>query len=336
MSSRKGRVFCVTGYTSTERAGVALTSTRLTSSKLSTGSLSSQCDSESNTSGYLSSSSLEASVEEKRLSPNEDKVFRVWSQWSQHLEGPGVTSGPKSSTPKQASEGIRLKKRVNNSLECGKSLLAIKKNFNTTGSKVNSVTDSEDSFWGIKTPRVQKSSSEGDIHTSDGATNKVCRQKQVPVHDAGSAINTTSGNKSSSSQFWRRRPYLTQSTSHEDLRVKPESTSSTTSSRTSSKTAVQKSMCNLNTNYSALPRYRVPVTETTESHVTKQLASQLSRTCADFADSGVPVDESMSEFLSNVDKNNLAGFLNFYDHVTSSSAYERARRNPKNYEAVLF
>ena len=42
-------------------------------------------------------------------------------------------------------------------------------------------------------------------------------------------------------------------------------------------------------------------------------------------DGGVSVDESMTEFLSNVDQNNLRAFLNFYDKVTANAPVCSAR-----------
>ena len=42
-------------------------------------------------------------------------------------------------------------------------------------------------------------------------------------------------------------------------------------------------------------------------------------------DDGISVDESMTEFLSNVDQNNLRAFLNFYDKVTAKAPVCSAR-----------
>ncbi|XP_052797499.1 uncharacterized protein LOC128229729 isoform X2 [Mya arenaria] len=316
---RQGRVFCVTGVSAEMGTFAAPPS----SIKCSSGSLSSQCDTESNTSGYISSSSFESSGEEKLLIPNEDKVFRVWNQWSLELD---ANPGPKSSTPKQASEGITMRRRVNISTEAGKSMLAIKKVFSSDSKRSDSSSNqisSDDSFWGIRTPRVQKSSSEGDIHKGKITCDNSWKRKPLPLHDAGMEIQTSSYKGGPHSQEWRRRPFVTQSTSQEDLRA-----ASTTNRPTSDRTS-----------YSALPRYRVTVPASQPfcyASATNKLASHLSKSCADFVDTGVSVDDSMTEFFSNVNKENLAGFLDFYDRVTSGPAYERARRNPNNYEAVLF
>lgn len=245
--------------------------------------------------------------------PNEQKVFRIWDKWGKRVRAP---SGPKSSTPKQGSEAATFRRRVNTSGESGKSLLVFKKSLTE---KTADEQVLEDSFWDIKTPRVHKSSSEGDIRKDNKSVSN-CSWKRKGVafadqHDAG--LDISSRRNSSNSQEWRRRPFITQSTSHQDLRLPLHGSSESRKSDNSQ-------------SYSALPRYRVKVNADTN------LVSQICRSCADFADEGKPVDESMTEFLSNVDQDNLASFLNFYDKVTNSTEYERARKNPNNYEAVYY
>ncbi|XP_060556362.1 uncharacterized protein LOC132717020 isoform X2 [Ruditapes philippinarum] len=310
--SNMGRVFCVTGMQNESREERVKS---VTPSVIGSECGSTRSDTDSNTSGYLSSSSFESSGEEKRLVPNGHKVFNVWTKWGEQV------SVPKSSTPKQGSENVayrKLTKRVNVSSEMGKSVLSIKKNFE----KPSNIE--QDSFWGIQTPqRVQRSSSEGDVHVIERKSDNEWKRKsvQAPVtHDAGQEIIPS--NKMSKSQDWKRRPFLTLSDSQLDQRLCGPISKSTSNTRN-------------NSAYSALPRYRVKVDA--DPVVSKnRLVEQLSKSCADFADEGVPVDESMSEFLSNVDRDNLASFLNFYDKVTNSSSYEKARRNPNNYEAVYY
>ncbi|XP_045176066.2 uncharacterized protein LOC123536743 isoform X2 [Mercenaria mercenaria] len=313
--STLGRVFCVTGMQSQSHEHVQSATPSLMGSECGSTNFIGQCDTDSNTSGYLSSSSFESSGEEKRLLPNEQKVFNVWTKWGQQVHI------PKSSTPKQGSESIayrKLAKRVNMTNESGKNVLCIKKNFQSNTNE----PEVFDSFWDIQTPqRVQRSSSEGDVNNMDKKTNDDWKRKsvQAPItHDAGQEI--VKNNKLTKSQDWKRKPFLTLSDSQLDLRLCAPNHNATRKSSA----------------YSALPRYRVKVDA--DPVVTKnKLVQQLTKSCADFVDEGVPVDESMSEFLSNVDRENLASFLNFYDKVTNSSAsYEKARRNPNNYEAVYY
>ncbi|KAH3693660.1 hypothetical protein DPMN_081100 [Dreissena polymorpha] len=65
---------------------------------------------ESDTSGYLSTSSLDSTEEESRLAVNEDKIMSVWNCWSQYKDS---SSGLKGSTPKRTSPGGDHKVRVN-------------------------------------------------------------------------------------------------------------------------------------------------------------------------------------------------------------------------------
>ena len=54
-----------------------------------------ECDSD--TSGYLSASSLDSTGEERRLAANDDKIMSVWSCWSQHIDS---FSGPVRNIPR--------------------------------------------------------------------------------------------------------------------------------------------------------------------------------------------------------------------------------------------
>jgi hypothetical protein len=273
-----------------------------------------QSDCESNTSGYMSSSSFESSGEEKRLVLNEQKVFDVWSKLSEKVQI------PKSSTPIQASEKAILRKRVMLSSESGKHMLTIKKTLNGKSKESKEKAEMVDSFWDIPTPRVSRCNSENDVRRSNDGDNTRDQHKRssVPSHDAGLDINER---MQAESQSCKRKPLLTNSDSQLELRSANDGRNNVRNISSSS--------------YSVLQRYRIKVDSDQIVSQTK-LAKQLSKSCADFMDEGLPVDESISEFLANVDKENLAGFLNFYDKMTSGDAYERARRNPKNYEAVYY
>ena len=208
---------------------------------------------------------------------------------AEHLE---LTYGPFCSTPKEGSVAPRVRRRVDVSLHAARSMLAIKPKINATAH--------------ANSPRVQRSFSDSEIHKIKRAEDNAWKRKPLIVFEDG-LIAVPSA---SSVQCWKRRPYLTESTSFEDVKVMTQGCS----------------------NYDALSRHRVPDTETAECDVTKKLASQLTP-C--WTDSGVPVDESMTEFLANVDRENLAGFLNFYDRVTGVSAYDHVRRYPKTTVGTL-
>ena len=200
-----------------------------------------------------------------------------------------------------------MRRRVNISTDAGKSMLAIKKVFNSDSKRSNSSSNqiSDDSFWGMGSLRVQKSSSEGDIYRRIITCDNSLKHKPPPLHDTETVL--TSYKHVSHSHEWRRRPFITQSTSQEDLRAAP-TANRPTSDRTS---------------YNALPRYRVTVPASQPfcyASATEKRDSQLGKSCADFVDSGTSVDDSMTDFLSNVNKENLAGFLEFYDRVTSEPA----------------
>jgi hypothetical protein len=275
-----------------------------------------ESDSESNSSGFMSSSSFESSEEETRLVLNEQKVFDVWSKMSERVQI------PKSSTPIPASEKAVLRKRVILSCESGKHMLAIKKNL-TEKSKEKSKAKAElkDPFWDIPTAGLPRSYSENDIvrRSSDYCnTRDQHKRLSVPSKDA---VFGNNGRKQTESQSWKRKPFLTNSDSQLQLRLCANEGRSIDNVRNISSSS-----------YSVLPRYRVKVDSDPIVSQTK-LAQHLNKSCADM-DEGVPVDESMSEFLANVDRENLIGFLSFYDKMTSGDDYEKARRNRNNYEAV--
>ncbi|KAH3773676.1 hypothetical protein DPMN_175044 [Dreissena polymorpha] len=67
-----------------------------------------ECDSD--TSGYMSTASLDSTGEERRLTANADKIMSVWNCWSQNID---TSFGSKCSTPKHTSQRRVLKMRVN-------------------------------------------------------------------------------------------------------------------------------------------------------------------------------------------------------------------------------
>ncbi|KAH3773663.1 hypothetical protein DPMN_175031 [Dreissena polymorpha] len=211
-----------------------------------------ECDSE--TSGYMSTSSLD-STEERRLTANADKIMSVWNCWSQNIDS---SSGPKRSTPKRTSQRRLLKMRVN--LKAGSRCFA------------------------------QKSRSEGDLCRPEAWKPLDCNYAESL--DSGLNILSSIQCKSYASQDWKRRPYMTQSTSEKDVQIDG------------------------NKSYHArLPRYRVTINEPTYHG----------------AVSGLSVNESMTEFLSNVNQENLASYLQFYDRVTRTANIERLGRNGSVY-----
>ena len=287
---RVGRVFCVTGVNQDESLAFITNEEENNTC---------HSDTESNSSGYSSSSSVEYSGEEKRQLPNDRKVFQMWEQLKQHAQE------PKCSTPKQS----RAVRRVTSST---KNLLAIRKTLGKSrvsqqsDSKMNTNNIDNDSFWDIELPERKNACS-----ASSDMPNTTCeRPRSVPLstsHEAGSEIPSTrrssGGDRKTTCQVtsntWRRRPYLTLSNSDSDLRK----------CRKASQHSGSSSDSNIS-KYNCLPRYRVKVESDTE------------------------VDESMSEFISSVDKDNLAGILQFYDHITSESAYRQKQKSP--YESVFF
>ncbi|KAH3693171.1 hypothetical protein DPMN_192573 [Dreissena polymorpha] len=194
------------------------------SSKASTVAISGHYESDSDTSGCLSTSSLDSTGEDIRLTVNDDKMMSVWNCWSDDTH---YSSSPKCSTPKRTSPSGVLKKRVN-----------------------------------FKTGRrrfEQKSRSEGDLRGFDVNKPLDCNNAE----SLDSALKTFSciQNRAYAGKDWKPRPYMTQSTSENDVRI-----------------AGNKSK------YDRFPRYRVTMNDRTRA--------------IHSAMSGCSVDESMSEFLS--------------------------------------
>ena len=55
------------------------------------------------------------------------------------------------------------------------------------------------------------------------------------------------------------------------------------------------------------------------------LAKQVTKSCENINSNGVSVDESTSEFLANVNRENLESLLNFYDRVTTNEVRKKNR-----------
>ncbi|KAH3773563.1 hypothetical protein DPMN_174925 [Dreissena polymorpha] len=229
----------------------------LYSAKSSTYATSGHNECDSDTSGYLSASSLDSTGEERRLSANDDKIMSVWSCWSQHIDS---FSGPKCSTPKRTFSSGVLKKRIN---------------FKTGSGRFS-----------------QKSRSDGDLRVLDVKESLDCNN----ADSLDSGLNTFSSIQCQAyaSQDWKRRPYMTQSTSETDVRI-----------------------VGNQSKYERLPRYRVTMNNPTRAN--------------HGAVSGLSFDESMSEFLSNVNQDNLASYLQFYDRVTKKANIERFGRDGSVY-----
>ncbi|KAH3697712.1 hypothetical protein DPMN_085221 [Dreissena polymorpha] len=137
-------------------------------------------ESDCNTSGYLSTSTMDSTGEERRLTVNEDNIMSVWNCWSQHIDS---FSGPKCSTPKRMYSSGVLKIRIS---------------FQTGSGRLE-----------------KKSRSEGDVRTPK----KPLDNNHAVSQDSG--LNTLSSIKYQAfvRQDWKRRPYMTQSTSGNDLQV---------------------------------------------------------------------------------------------------------------------
>ncbi|KAH3693658.1 hypothetical protein DPMN_081098 [Dreissena polymorpha] len=204
---------------------------------------------ESDTSGYLSTSSLDSTEEESRLAVNEDKIMSVWNCWSQYKD---FSSGLKCSTPKRTSPSGVLKVRVN--LKTGSRHLAY------------------------------KSRSEGDLHRP--VVQKSLDDYHTKSVDSGLNNLSSVQCKAYVSQDWKRRPYMTKSTTEKDLRL-----------------------AGNNSKHERLPRYRVTINDQSRASYG--------------AISGFSVDEFMSEFLSNVNQEDLR----FYDRVIRKAKIERFGRD---------
>ena len=132
-----------------------------------TSNITGQSESDLNTSGYLSSSSLESSGEENRLILNEQKVFQLWEKLGHQKSY--IHPGPRNSTPKQNDNSVH-KKRFNMSIDSGHGMLAIKKNLGGSQLKVKDMSSSSntskqmlDSFWDIETTQLHKKRSGNDV-----------------------------------------------------------------------------------------------------------------------------------------------------------------------------
>ena len=299
---RVGRVFCVTGVQQTEPEDFLLCHAKQNAS---------HTDTESNSSGYVSSSSFDSTGEERRIVPNEHKVFQIWERWSEHVQI------PKSSTPKDTST-----RRLTNSKQ---NLLTIRKTLGKNCSSSQKECETKkDSFRDIEIPeRLQVAD-----RVKDDAN--VDRPNSVPTtkhHDAGSEIpqgKTFNREKSTTnaSTDWRRKPFLTLSNSDSDLRSCGQERQLRGGSRGSY------SDSNIS-EYNCLPRYRVTVDK-------EKYELSIDQERIDFYGEGLPVDESMTEFISTVDKDNLAGILQFYDHVTSESANRQTKTTTPRIESAYF
>jgi hypothetical protein len=227
------------------------------SSISSTFSTSDRYESDSDTSGYISPSSLDSTEEEIRLTVNDEKIMSVWNCWSQYIDS---SSGLNRSPTKRTSPSGVLKVRVN---------------FKTGSRRIK-----------------QKSRSEGDLYRPNMKKPLDCNHAE----SLDSGLNTFSSIQCPTfvSQDWKRRPYMTQSTSEKDLRV-----------------------AGNQSNHERLPRNRVTMNEPSRA--------------TNGAISGFSVDESMSESLSNVNQENLASYLQFYDRVTRKAKIERFVRDGSVY-----
>ena len=250
----QGRLFCVTGVMSTaSRQPIGQRSPARAPKLMS--------QSQTDSSGYVSSSSIESSMEDKRLKLNEQKVLQVWAKLNQQMQG------PKSSTPKSTAR------------RC-----------------------------------LQRPASLGDISAidfSDENTSKRVVTKSLSDGDLSKASRVRS--------YDQRVPTKAEFTSIERKY-------STSSSRSCGSGQSEY------TDYSSLPRQRAPYDGRLSDDDEFSLGKQIGRSCDCIYDKGVSVDESMTEFLSKVNKDNLKSLLNFYDRVTA----EDKRRKQKNYEAVYY
>ncbi|KAH3886223.1 hypothetical protein DPMN_010224 [Dreissena polymorpha] len=267
---------------------------------------------EDNTSGYvsmtslsstLSASLLESSFEERRLAPNKVKNFQVLSCLSKHVD---TASGPQCSTPKQGSEIAAMKMRVQMrrprtpSFKADKTIVARK--ISTVIPQTNTSTTSDATsdvcFWEISS-RLQKSCSEGDLYRPPAQ--RPIHEQRTCSHDSG----LESLVKKSCTQNWKRRPFVGETTMDMEQR----------------KYAI-KAEHRGEAQYTRLSRYRVTVQEDTYG-----FSAPTKRNSANDIDSALGNDESMKDFLSRVNKDNLAGFINFYDRMTCEQPSKRSRRN---------
>lgn len=293
---QQGRLFCVTGVKAeTEPVNQYAIG-------YSTPAKKPIVQSETESSGYVSSSSFESSGEEKRLKLNEQKVFQVWEKWGQQMQI------PKFSTPKSPRTARKCHQRPSSLGD----MSAITGNHPKSSIKIKK-------FGGEnkKTKRVVIKSLSDEVkdiypHTvhkafSDGALNQPSRvalsERLDPVGRPSDKVLPTQAGFSS--------------------RERRDSSSSSRSCGSGQSDY---------SDYNSLPRQRGKYDGRLNDDDEYSLAKQVARSCDCIYDKGVSVDESMSEFLSKVNKENLESLLNFYDRVTANEK----RRKQKNYEAVYY
>ena len=289
-NSQQGRVFCITGVKVEQQPDIQHPIGQSTPARKLIG------HPETDSSGYLSSSSFESSGEERRLKLNEQKVFQVWEKWGQQMQV------PKFSTPKSPRTARRSHQRpfsLADTSEIVHPKSAIKiKNF-SGDSKIKRVVikSNSDELRDMKFHSVYKTLSDGDISESYRAPLTV---RKDPIGKPA------------------------------DQRV-PENSATRVRSNSSSSSRSCGSGRSDYSDYSSLPRQRGKY-DGRQSDDECSLAKQVSKSNEDIYDNGVCVDESMSEFLANVNRENLESLLNFYDRVTANEV----RRKQKNYEAVYY
>ena len=292
---QQGRVFCITGVKTLSKPVSQQPIGPSTPARKLTG------QAETDSSGYVSSSSLESSGEARRLKLNEQKVFQVWEKWGQQMQG------PKFSTPKSPRTARKCHQRpaslgdvsaITNSHP--KSAIKIKKFGGENKSKRVVIKSLSDEVRDIHSHSVHKTLSDGDLNK---ASRVIFSERQEPIgKPSDKCVPTQAG--------FRPR----------------ERRDSTSSSRSCGSGQSDYS------DYSSLPRQRVPYDGRLSDDDECSLAKQIAKSCDCIYDKGVSVDESMSEFLSKVNKENLESLLNFYDRVTTNEK----RRKQRNYEAVYY
>ena len=288
----QGRIFCVTGV-------MASASRQPIGQQSPARKLIGQ--SETDSSGYVSSSSIESSREERRLKLNEQKVFQVWEKWGQQMQV------PKFSTPKSPRTARKCHQRPASVGDVSaitnrqpKSAIKIKNFKNDTKSKRVVIKSLSDDVRDSCSHSVHKTLSDGDL-------NKASR---VSFSDRQEPIGKPSDKGFPTKAEFRPR----------------ERRDSTSSSRSCGSGQSDYS------DYSSLPRQRAPYDGRLSDDDEFSLGKQIGRSCDCIYDKGVSVDESMTEFLSKANKENLESLLNFYDRVTANEK----RRKQRNYEAVYY
>ena len=291
-SNQQGRVFCVTGVKVDPKPTTQQPTGQTSPAKKLIG------QTETDSSGYLSSSSFESSREERRLKLNEQKVFQVWERWGQQMQV------PKFSTPKSPRTARRVHQRPislgdTSSIVQPKSAIKIKNFGGETKNKRVVVKSRSDELRDVKVEPVYKALSDGDI----------CEASRVPVPLAV-----------------REDPVGKQA----DYRV-PMCSDSLVRSNSSSSSRSCGSGRSDYSDYSSLPRQRGKY-DGRHSDDECSLAKQVTKSCENIYSNGVSVDESMSEFLANVNRENLESLLNFYDRVTTNEV----RKKQRTYEAAYY